>query len=313
MLETEPTLRDMERWKDRVELSLDSRQIFLLFFGCAVAACLLFVLGVMVGERVARNQSQAATAGPDPLAALDALGDEHEPGLAGAIGSAPHTLAVTAPTLAAEPPLTFHDGLTASGDPAGSATADGPLSALPAPAANAKTAATGTGPYTLQLSSFEDQADADKFAKHLLADGYNAVVYAAAVPGKGTWYRVRSGGYATKKDADDALAKLAKDESVTGYVGKVETTPTPAAAKPVTAPAAVKKPTVTSSPAPVPSSATAAAKVTGTPVAAAPTMAPSLPAPAKPAAAAPTNPPTLSGAAPAMSTVPGPAGTHAVP
>src|SRR5262245_27998104 len=70
-------IRDAERFKDKVEVSLDNRQIFFLFFGGAVLACLVFVLGVMVGrrmegrERVAhRAQTSAAV---DPLAALDDL------------------------------------------------------------------------------------------------------------------------------------------------------------------------------------------------------------------------------------------------
>ena len=46
------TLRDAERFKDKIEVSLDSRQIFFLFFGGAVVASLVFVLGVMVGKRL---------------------------------------------------------------------------------------------------------------------------------------------------------------------------------------------------------------------------------------------------------------------
>jgi len=47
----EPALRDVdhnaERWRDKIELRLDNRQVFFLFFGSAVVACMLFVLGVM--------------------------------------------------------------------------------------------------------------------------------------------------------------------------------------------------------------------------------------------------------------------------
>ncbi|MCB9752868.1 MAG: SPOR domain-containing protein [Myxococcales bacterium] len=44
-------MRDMEKWKDKVELSLDNRQIFFLFFGLSVVGCFVFALGVMVGRR----------------------------------------------------------------------------------------------------------------------------------------------------------------------------------------------------------------------------------------------------------------------
>mgnify|MGYP000160848527 CR=1 FL=1 len=45
-------MREMHKWKDKVELSLDNRQIFFLFFGLSVVGCFVFALGVMVGRRV---------------------------------------------------------------------------------------------------------------------------------------------------------------------------------------------------------------------------------------------------------------------
>lgn len=68
--------RDSELYKDKIEVSLDGRQIFYLFFGGAVIIGLVFVLGVMVGRRVeARGHVDRArtTAAVDPLAALDHL------------------------------------------------------------------------------------------------------------------------------------------------------------------------------------------------------------------------------------------------
>src|SRR6516165_5597114 len=87
-------MRDLERWKDKVELSLDGRQIFFLFFGSAVAACLVFVLGVLVGKRL-EARALALTPAPveDPLAALDQLGEADD----------------------ADEGLTFHKALTQDG------------------------------------------------------------------------------------------------------------------------------------------------------------------------------------------------------
>jgi DedD protein len=68
--------REPEIYKDKVEVTLDGRQIFYLFFGGSVIIGLVFVLGVMVGRRVeARGHlDQARTqGGSDPLAALDKL------------------------------------------------------------------------------------------------------------------------------------------------------------------------------------------------------------------------------------------------
>lgn len=59
---------------------LDGRQLFFVFVGTAIAACLIFALGVFVGRRVeqraaARAAAQAAT---DPLAVLDQLANAEE-------------------------------------------------------------------------------------------------------------------------------------------------------------------------------------------------------------------------------------------
>ena len=65
-----------ELYKDKIEVSLDGRQIFYLFFGGAVIVGMVFVLGVIIGRRVEarghleRAQTQTAN---DPLAALDRL------------------------------------------------------------------------------------------------------------------------------------------------------------------------------------------------------------------------------------------------
>ncbi len=68
--------REPEIYKDKVEVSLDGRQIFYLFFGGAMIVGVVFVLGVLVGRRVeARGHIDRArtTSATDPLAALDRL------------------------------------------------------------------------------------------------------------------------------------------------------------------------------------------------------------------------------------------------
>ena len=65
-----------EQYKDKIEVNLDGRQIFYMFFGGSVIVGLVFVLGVMVGRRVeARGHTDHAhtSANVDPLAALDRL------------------------------------------------------------------------------------------------------------------------------------------------------------------------------------------------------------------------------------------------
>src|SRR3954466_3945462 len=68
--------REPELYKDKIEVSLDGRQIFYLFFGGSVIVGIVFVLGVLVGRRVeARGHVDRARThtAQDPLAALDRL------------------------------------------------------------------------------------------------------------------------------------------------------------------------------------------------------------------------------------------------
>ncbi len=72
--------REPELYKDKIEVSLDGRQIFYLFFGGAVLVGLVFVLGVMVGRRVESrshvdglSRLDPSRGASDPLAALDGL------------------------------------------------------------------------------------------------------------------------------------------------------------------------------------------------------------------------------------------------
>ena len=69
--------RDLDRaartapWKDKIEVRLDNRQVFFLFFGSAVLACMLFVLGVIVGKRIESRGLAQAPDLADPMAVLD--------------------------------------------------------------------------------------------------------------------------------------------------------------------------------------------------------------------------------------------------
>src|SRR5262249_6609224 len=109
------TVRDAERFKDKIEVSLDSRQVFFIFFGGAVIACLVFVLGVMVGKRLESRERvahrAATSAQVDPLAALDELGaDEQAEGkgddlaFAAALAADAKKSAAPAPAAAPTPP-----------------------------------------------------------------------------------------------------------------------------------------------------------------------------------------------------------------
>jgi DedD protein len=64
---------------------------------------------------------------------------------------------------------------------------------------------------TVQVASVRDGQDADRLVEKLQKAGYPAYRAIGKVPGKGIWYRVRVGQYATRADAQKILEQLKKD------------------------------------------------------------------------------------------------------
>ena len=247
-----------ELFKDKIEVSLDGRQIFYLFFGGAVIACLLFVLGVMVGKRVeARSHvgHAATSASRDPLAALDQLDATSR----GAQLSFQKALAGTpAPAGQVDKAIAELDRVRAD-EPAPASEelappAEAPRKEEPRPEKEAKKPAAppkevakapvkdvapakdpakaraaapasrpdaGKGRYTLQLSSFQDRAEAEAFLGTLAAAGYRAYLSETQVEGKGTFFRVRFGGYGTYEEAVAAKADFESKIQRIAYVTKL--------------------------------------------------------------------------------------------
>ncbi len=242
------TIRDADRIRDKLEVSLDGRQVFFLFFGGAVVACLVFVLGVMVGkrlegrERVARVA--ATSAAVDPLAALDELGaDEKADGHAEELVF-PSAL-TTAGDKARQRPLGPADILPARSyapdgiavilashkaaaatfkmpDPAAEPSASsGKPAAEPAAAAPAQPTAPTTPKFTLQISSFQERAEADALVSRLTAAGYKPFVVMSDVPDRGIFFRVRLGAFPTRDEALVAKQDFEDKQHIIAYVTRI--------------------------------------------------------------------------------------------
>lgn len=232
---------DTELFKDKIEISLDGRQIFYLFFGGAVLASLVFVLGVMVGRRVearAHVDDQPATsAALDPLAALDELARRP-------VAMAEEDLAFPAALAGGtQKPLGEVDRVLASTAPAPApAAAARPANATPAKPAQDRPAAQAAKParaevtepehttqpaekkpthkFTLQLSSFQDRGEANAFLEKLRQAGHDPYVTESQVDGQ-TWYRVRLGRYPSYDAAIEAKMDFEKRQHIIAYVTRL--------------------------------------------------------------------------------------------
>jgi cell division septation protein DedD len=246
----------MSAYKDKIEVSLDGRQVFYLFFGGAIIACLVFVLGVMVGKRVeARahvDRAAATTAARDPLAALDRLQTDGRREMSfrqaltgGAMPASDVDRAIaemeTARNLAAgQTPVAVPDKKpddkpaakpASDEEPSNDVNPTKPAGGKPVakPAAAAKPVeppkpAEAPKPkpkFALQLSAFQDRSEADAFMIDIRASGYDAYITEANVEGKGTFYRVRVGNFITYDEAVVAKDEFERKVKKIAYVSRI--------------------------------------------------------------------------------------------
>lgn len=236
---------DRELYRDKIEVSLDGKQVFYLFFGAAVVACLVFVLGVMVGRRLeSRAHADAVkameVASSDPLAALDLLaagdgaddlsfprelGKDPEP--------EPEPEPAAEPAAETEPEQPAPEPAAPAVDDAASKKAEAEAAKKRAAekvaaekAAAAKRAAEAAarearGNWTLQLSSFQDESEAQSFFAQLKSSGYSPFISRAEVPGKGTWFRVRVGRYDDYDAAVAAKKSFEEKQHIIAYVTRL--------------------------------------------------------------------------------------------
>jgi cell division protein FtsN len=81
---------------------------------------------------------------------------------------------------------------------------------------------SGNDVYFVQTGSFQNPAEADNQKAHLAILGIDSSVQPAALPGKGTWYRVRVGPY-TKLDDINRVRQTLAQNGISASVVKVNT------------------------------------------------------------------------------------------
>lgn len=240
-------MREMHKWKDKVELNLDNRQIFFLFFGLSVVGCFVFALGVMVGRRVEVGPSgEVAALSADSLSILDGHGEvetqlSFQQGLkTSTIDEVPPTRDLEAEKAAEEaaaiPAAAIGGAEQPAAAPAAAAPKAEPKEAPAKPAAKAepkkkpakptalassnKTAAKpqpGIRKFTLQMKAFAKKEQAEAFAADLNAKGHGARVESQEVKGR-LWHRVRVGSFDTWAEGIEAKEAFESKERIIAYV-----------------------------------------------------------------------------------------------
>lgn len=74
------------------------------------------------------------------------------------------------------------------------------------------------GGFAVQVSSFKNQDDAERFVGELRRRGHRAYRISANVPGRGLWHRVRIGSFDNKYEATLYKKKLEESERLTALV-----------------------------------------------------------------------------------------------
>jgi len=230
----------------KYQFSFDNRHVVSGLVAAAVVLGAVFVLGVLVGKKVALDQRAAQA--PDLLSALD-----------------DKTAAIEKPTT---PTLTFQEELTKSSPTPSTppVTSPAPTAAVIQPAAETPTRATPgavdamqelavvpppsdpararypapqarspapikaplakpeakSASFTLQLSSTQTRADANRFAARLRQKGYTPTVVEAQVPGRGTWYRVRLGNFPSRETATRFLSDFRRETQLDAYIAAIQ-------------------------------------------------------------------------------------------
>jgi DedD protein len=183
-------VRDGHRLREKIELTMDDRQVAALAVGALLLLAGMFALGLLVGMQLARRSPQPALAGD--LAALDE--------------QRAHAQRIAAPPPPAEEPAPRPEPRKEVPPPASTVNVAParPVVVKPEPPGMPQMAEPPRDPgnFTVQLGASQDSADAAQLAARASAAGLKAYVAEAHLPGKGVWYRVRVGGFADKESAE---------------------------------------------------------------------------------------------------------------
>ena len=222
-------MRDSHRLKEKYELSLDNRQIVSITVASLVVLGSVFMLGVVVGKKLSAETAALQDQPKDLLGQLDRKTDALETVKADAALTFQDELTRKAPTLepvklpdaAVAPVAELKTPLpeTPKVEPVATRTVDGGgLKEAFGKAQRPPTETAADGAWTVQLSAYQDRGEADRFAAGLRDKGYAPYIVEASIPGKGTWFRVRMGRFATKDAASRYMDDFRRETAMNAIV-----------------------------------------------------------------------------------------------
>jgi septal ring-binding cell division protein DamX len=233
-------MREMHKWKDKVELSLDNRQIFFLFFGLSVVGCFVFALGVMVGRRVEWSpEGEVAALSGESLSLMAGQDLPSEPLTFKEGLSDPATADVPLTRDPSQPPRDEDEVKAEKAERALQGDAAKPAASKPVPVASPAVpsadpttlAHAGGAPqddlgsgdgkkFTLQMKAFSRIEEAEAFATKLRANGHKVRIEAVEVKGR-IWHRVRMGTFDDWAEGLAAKQEFEQREKLIAYVVKL--------------------------------------------------------------------------------------------
>jgi len=178
--------------KDFREIQVSSTLLVVIFLGVLALGVFIFLLGVSVGK------NQAGVATPTQIVTQQIPEPVKEPSVKPtASETASGNVTAAPPDPASSQPALGSSLATAKPQPKETAVDKSPVTKAPA----------GSGLYYVQLAAFTDRTQAQAFADKYKKQGYTTSVSPRATSTK-TWYRIRLGGYKSRDQAVDLLAKL---------------------------------------------------------------------------------------------------------
>ena len=232
-------MRDSHRLKEKYELSLDNSQIISITVASLVVLGGVFMLGVVVGKKLSAETAALQQQPADLLGQLDRKTDALETVKADAALTFQDELTRKVPTEApmvkppepvavakvpdaaiATPESVKPLAETPKVDSVATRTVDGGglKEAFGKAAQKPPTETAPDGTWTVQLSAYQDKAEADRFAAGLRDKGYAPYIVEASIPGKGTWFRVRMGRFGTKDAASRYMDDFRRETAMNAIV-----------------------------------------------------------------------------------------------